>query len=176
LCDSIANMAKKKGFRSVNDGKAWRCRCGVVNQPTKHRFFNLPAFQCSQCQRKLKLDFKFCFGEVKANGKSVVGEVWDQDKDREFLFRTEVFVSARKNKLKFCSLVFWNKSWIEWGLCHTPNCTWLWRILVVCKMDHIKWLEPDSNLDQTLLEPDSNLDQTLLKSWLHETKGEGIWK
>jgi len=102
----IANMAKKKGFRSVNDGKAWRCRCGVVNQPTKHRFFNLPAFQCSQCQRKLKLDFKFCFGEVKANGKSVVGEVWDQDKDREFLFRTEVFVSARKNKLKFCSLVF----------------------------------------------------------------------
>jgi len=41
-------------------------------------------------------------------------------------------------------------------------------------MDHIKWLEPDSNLDQTLLEPDSNLDQTLLKSWLHETKGEGI--
>ena len=54
---------------------------------------------------QLKLDFKFCFGEVKANGKSVV-EVWDQDKDREFLFRTEVFVSARKNKLKFCSLVF----------------------------------------------------------------------
>jgi len=51
----IANMAKKKGFRSVNDGKAWRCRCGVVNQPTKHRFFNLPAFQCSQCQRKVEI-------------------------------------------------------------------------------------------------------------------------
>jgi len=31
---------------------------------------------------QLKLDFKFCFGEVKANGKSVVGEVWDQNKDR----------------------------------------------------------------------------------------------
>ncbi|KAL6592046.1 hypothetical protein ACP70R_049632 [Stipagrostis hirtigluma subsp. patula] len=74
-------MARKRG-RSLNDGKTWKCRrCGAVNKPTKHRFFNLPAFNCSGCPRKLKLDFKFCLGEIKVKGKSLIGEVLDQGKE-----------------------------------------------------------------------------------------------
>ncbi|CAL4989442.1 unnamed protein product [Urochloa decumbens] len=67
----------KRG-RSSNDGKPWKCRCGNVNKPTKHRFFKLPAFQCGKCQTKLALDFKFCLGEIEAGGKSLIGEVYDQ--------------------------------------------------------------------------------------------------
>ncbi|CAL4985758.1 unnamed protein product [Urochloa decumbens] len=67
----------KRGHSS-NDGKPWKCRCGNVNKPTKHRFFKLPAFQCGKCQTKLALDFKFCLGEIEAGGKSLIGEVYDQ--------------------------------------------------------------------------------------------------
>ncbi|KAL6870912.1 hypothetical protein ACP4OV_014760 [Aristida adscensionis] len=72
-------MAKKRCWRSLNDGKPWRCRrCDTLNPPTKHRFFKLPAFECRGCQRKLKLDFKFNLGEIEVGGRSLIGEVLDQ--------------------------------------------------------------------------------------------------
>uniref|UniRef100_A0A0E0M524 Peptidase C1A papain C-terminal domain-containing protein n=1 Tax=Oryza punctata TaxID=4537 RepID=A0A0E0M524_ORYPU len=74
-------MGKKKRLRSANDAKAWKCRkCGTVNRPTKHKFFKLPAFHCTNkdCGRKFRGNFKFCLGEIKAEGKSLIGEVLDQ--------------------------------------------------------------------------------------------------
>ncbi|XP_062183428.1 uncharacterized protein LOC133887475 isoform X2 [Phragmites australis] len=75
-------MVKKKGSRSSDDGKPWKCGCGTVHKPTKYRFFNLQAFQCRNCHTKLALDFKFCLGKIEVDGKSLIGEVYDQDEER----------------------------------------------------------------------------------------------
>ncbi|RLN03589.1 hypothetical protein C2845_PM13G10260 [Panicum miliaceum] len=71
-------MAKNRGLRSSSDAKPWVCRCGVRNKPTKHQFFDLPAFSCHGCNKKFIGDFIFCLGEIKVNGQSLVGEVLDQ--------------------------------------------------------------------------------------------------
>uniref|UniRef100_A0A0E0M533 Peptidase C1A papain C-terminal domain-containing protein n=1 Tax=Oryza punctata TaxID=4537 RepID=A0A0E0M533_ORYPU len=74
-------MAKRRGLRSSNDAKAWKCRaCGTINRPTKHLFFKLPAFHCtnSDCGKKFCGSFKFCLGEINAQEKKVIGEVQDQ--------------------------------------------------------------------------------------------------
>uniref|UniRef100_A0A0E0M532 Peptidase C1A papain C-terminal domain-containing protein n=1 Tax=Oryza punctata TaxID=4537 RepID=A0A0E0M532_ORYPU len=74
-------MAKKRGLRSSNDAKAWKCKaCGTINRPTKHQFFKLPAFTCtnSDCGKEFRGSFKFCLGEIEAQGKTLVGKVLDQ--------------------------------------------------------------------------------------------------
>lgn len=39
------------GRRSRKDGKPWTCDCGTVNEPSRHLFVDLPAFECSKCKK-----------------------------------------------------------------------------------------------------------------------------
>ena len=51
----LAAMAKERGLRSSNDAKPWKCRCGKINHPKKHRFFDMPAWKCRGCKREVRI-------------------------------------------------------------------------------------------------------------------------
>ncbi|KAK1663524.1 hypothetical protein QYE76_051683 [Lolium multiflorum] len=73
-----------RGTRSTQDyTESWTCdSCEVLNNPTKHLVFDLPAFHCSICKQRRYTDFDVCYNDVRLHDDAqIIRRILQQTKD-----------------------------------------------------------------------------------------------